>query len=356
MKQWLIRRGLVAALPVVGLAALALDACSSSESGPGASERPHVSSKTPQVDGVELEVSPVAVQRLARLSQQFTRMPRQPSRAPAPTFPAGIVPPKPAPALEPIPARAVLSKGAASGFLRQGERFRAQVEPHLKENTLRPATVDLPATADGFVRVQPDESKIGVEFATKHARGKAEIEVADGTASYANGAPEGGDLVFRVTADAVEDYVVLDRKPATPRIEYTVNVGEVAGLRLYDNTLEFLNGKGDPQIRVKPPRVVDADGVIYEAEVSLSGCKFDTTAQPPWDRPVTAPGASECTMAVSWDDTHVVYPAIVDPVWATAGSLATARYRAGAVRMSDGKALTCGGISDIGIAIKSCEV
>src|SRR5205085_2076098 len=143
--------------------------------------------------------------------------------------------PTAAPAAEPIPARAVLSKGDAYAFVRQGLRFRAQVEPLLKEKTMKSATVDLPATADGFVRVQPDASKVGVEFATRHARSKAEIETADGTASYASGAPEGGDLVFRVTADAVEDYVVLDQKPAAPRIEYAVNISEVAGMRLYDN-------------------------------------------------------------------------------------------------------------------------
>lgn len=354
MKQWLVRRGLLAIVPIA-LVGLAFSACTS-ESGPANSERGRGDhAEVARADGEELKALPVASERFARLSKRFIRNPVEPAE-PAPyQFPPGMIPPNPAPAREPLLSVPVLSKGDARSFLRQGERFRAQIDSALKPKTIRPATVDLPAAADGFVRVQPEGSAIGVEFATNGARGRAQIEVADGIASYPNGAPEGGDMVFRVTADSVEDFVVLDRKPTTPRVAYTVNVAEVPGLRLYDNTLEFLDAKGDPQIRVKPPRVVDADGTTHEATLSVNGCKFDTSGQLPWDRPVTAPGASRCEVSVSWNDATVAYPAIVDPVWATAGSLATARYRAAAVRLSTGFVMTCGGIGDLGIAIKSCE-
>lgn len=358
MKQWLVRRGVLATVPVASLLVL-FGACSSESLSPGG-EQHGPSAKTgatlPQANGIELEVKPSATQRFSRVAKQFFRAPQLEPEPKPYVFPAGVVPPKPQPARDPIPARPVLSKGDAKGFVRQSERFRAQVDPYLKEKTLKPATVDLPATADGFVRVQADHSQIGVEFATRSANEKAEIEVAEGTASYPSGAPNGGDIIYRVTADSVEDYVVLDKKPATPRVDYRVNVSEVAGLRLYDNVLEFMDAKGEPQIRVKPPRVIDADGVVHEAFVKLDGCAFDTSSLPPGDRAVTAPGAKECSMSVSWDDSQVIYPAIVDPVWATAGSLAVARYRAGAVRMADGKVLTCGGIGDIGVAIKGCEL
>ncbi|HVY30580.1 MAG TPA: Dickkopf N-terminal cysteine-rich domain-containing protein [Polyangiaceae bacterium] len=349
---------MIATLPVASLVVL-FGACSS-ESLPSGGEQHAPGAKTgatlPQVSGVELDTKPSATQRFARVSKQFFRAPQVEPEAKPYNFPAGVVPPKDLPKHEPIPARPVLTKGDAKGFVRQGERFRAQIDEYLKEKTLKPATVDLPATADGFVRVQPDGSKVGVEFATQHANDKAEIEVAEGTAAYPSGAPEGGDILYRVTADSVEDYVLLDKKPAKPRVDYRVNVSEVAGLRLYDNVLEFLDAKGEPQIRVKPPRVIDTDGVVHEAFVKLDGCKYDTSPQLPMDRPLTAPGAKECSLSVTWDDTNVIYPAIVDPVWATAGSLAVARYRAAAVRLSDGKVMTCGGIGDIGIAIKSCEV
>ena len=61
MKQWLIRRGL-AALPLVTLGALWLDACSSSESGPASSEQAALP-KVPPVDGLELEVKPSTAAR-----------------------------------------------------------------------------------------------------------------------------------------------------------------------------------------------------------------------------------------------------------------------------------------------------
>lgn len=359
MKQWLVRRGLFAPLPVVALV-LGFGACSSESPTPG-SEQQASSARTgatlPQVNGVELEVKPAATQRFTRLNQQFTRVPLKAPAAPLlkQALP-GLLPANMPPGRPDAEASPVLRKGEANAFVRQGDRFRAQIEPLLKEHAMLPATVDLPATADGFVRVQPDHTEIGVEFATKHAKPHSDIEVAEGVATYAGGAPEGGDMAYRVTVDSVEDFVVLNQKPSTPRVDYTVKVGEVAGLRLYDNVLEFLDAKGVPQIRVKPPRVIDSDGVIHEAFVGISGCKFDDSAIPPMDRAVTAPGAKSCDMSVTWDDSKVVYPAIVDPVWATAASLAFARYRSGAVRLADGRILTCGGINDIGVDIKSCEV
>lgn len=351
MKQWLVRRGVLATVPVASLV-LAFGACSSenaTEQGSGSS------TKLPQADGVELPAQPVAAQRVARLAKQFMRAPQQQVEEKPFKLPAGVKPPQTTPSREALPAKSVLSKGEARAFMRQGERFRAEIDPLLKAQAIRPATVDVPASANGFVRIQPDGSAIGVEFATQRARANAELEVADGIASYPNGAPDGGDMIFRITSDSVEDFVVLNERPASPRVSYAVKVSEVTGLRLYDNTLEFLDAKGDPQIRVKPPRVVDADGVMHEAKLSVDGCKYDSSGQLPWDRPVTAPGASECEVSVSWDDKGVSYPAIVDPVWATAGSLAVARYRAAAVRLPSGFVMTCGGIGDIGVAIASCE-
>jgi MYXO-CTERM domain-containing protein len=355
MKQWLVRRGVLATVPVASLV-LAFGACSSESAPPtGDDSASTKAGKLPQMGGAELAADPTAARRLARLTKQFVRAPQQAEAPRSHAFPAGVVPPKAQPASEVIPARPVLSKGEANAFVRQGERFRAEIDPSAKEKVIKHANVDLPATANGFVRIQADRSSIGVEFATQRARGDSELTVAEGVASYASGAPEGGDILFRVTADAVEDFVVLEKRPATARIDYTVKVSEVPGLRLYDNTLEFLDATGDPQIRVKPPRVVDADGVMHEAKLAIAGCKYDSSGQLPWDRPVTAPGAAECKLSVTWNDQQVAYPAIVDPVWATAGSLAVARYRAAAVRLSSGYVMTCGGIGDIGVALASCE-
>ena len=355
MKQWLVRRGLLATVPLATLAALAFGACSSDSTTPNTPSGTDAATKPAAGGGEELATSPAASQRLTRLNRQFNHLPAELKEPPL-RIPPGALPPKPR-AVTPVAApRAVLSKGEAVRFLHKDGRVRADVEASLKKEAIQSASVDLPLKANGRVRVQADNSPIGVEFSANGSAEKVEVEVADGVATYPGAAPGGGDIVYRVTRDSVEDFVILNQKPAQPFVDYTVDVQEVAGLRLYDNTLEFLDPSGDPQIRVRPPRVYDSDGVGREAKLSLPNCKADTNGEVPWNRPVTAPGANECTVRVSWDDKNVVYPAIVDPVWQTAGSLATARYRNAAVKLSTGSILVCGGINDLGIAIASCEV
>jgi MYXO-CTERM domain-containing protein len=351
MKQWLVRRGALATVPAVALM-LAFNACSSETGAP--TDRSSVGNGATEPKGVELEPSLNATARVARLSKQFTRLPVQ-IKEPQLKLPAGIAAPKPRapqPLQQPSP---VLSKGDARAFVQHGARLRAEVEPRLKSGLIKSASVELPLKANGFVRVQPDGASAGIEFATKDAKSEIDVEVADGIATYPGAGPHGSDLVFRVTGDSVEDFVVLGEKPSQPLVDYVVDTSEIAGLRLYDNTLEFLDKGGDPQVRVKPPRVIDADGVVHEAALSVLDCKADVSGEVPWNRPVTPPGSGRCTVRVGWDDKNVIYPAIVDPVWATAGSLANARYRNAAVRLSTGFVLACGGIGDLGIPMTSCE-
>lgn len=357
MKQWLVRRGVLATVPAAALI-IAFGACSSDLSPPSEAGDPSASKVGPTravTDEQELITLPRASERLAKLSQRFMRAPIE-LKQPELIVPAGIVPPKPRLPLEPIPARPVLSKGEATRFLHGAGRVRAEVDALLKKQVGISASVELPVKADGFIRVEPDHTGIGIEFATKGANRDVEIEVADGTVTYPGAAPGGGDIVMRITSDGVEDFVVLNSKPDSPHVDYVVNVTRVAGLRLYRNTLEFLSKEGDPQLHVKPPQVVDADGVTHRAKLSLLDCKADTLPDAPWNRPVTAPGASECTVRVSWDDTKVVYPAIVDPVWSTAANLLVKRFRNAAVRLSTGNVLTCGGVGEDSVAIPDCEV
>ncbi len=357
MKQWLVRRGLLATLPVASLV-LAFGACSSQSGTPNPT--PGARGTEPSSPGAaseEVVTTPAAAARLTQLSQQFTRMPSLPKRLPSLRLPVGILPPPAThqPAEKPAEPTAVLSKGEAYRFVRHGTRLRAEVPAELKAVLIKAATADVAAVADGFTRLEPEGSKIGVEFASKDARRDVEAQVADGTVTYPGAARDGGDLILRVTADSIEDFVVLDRRPAEPHVDYLVNVSEVAGLRLYANTLEFLDKSGDPQVRVKPPRVNDSDGTTHDATLTLDDCAADHSGELPWGRAVTPPGAKQCTVRVSWNDKNVVYPAIVDPVWSTAGSLAVERWKNAAVRLSTGFVLTCGGEDKNGVPLKSCE-
>src|SRR5262249_55565766 len=161
-----------------------------------------------------------------------------------------------------------------------------------------------------------------------------QLETADGLINYPAAGPHGGDMVLKVGRESIEDYVVLEKRPEHPYVDYTVKVDEVAGLRLYDNVLEFLDKDGDPQIGMSMTQVVDADGAAHHATIELPDCSADHNGLVPWGRPVTAPGASTCTVRVRWDDAKVVYPAILDPVWSTPGAMKTARFRNAATKLS----------------------
>lgn len=357
MTQWLVRRGLLATVPVASLV-LAFGACSSDQLVPG--ERASESGSTTELaGGLEVAPSTKAQARLTQVSKQFMRaavVPRQ--KAPELPVKPGVLPPpkRPIPAELPLEPRPVITKGEAHRFVSLGDRIRADVSADVKARGIRSANIDLPRGADGFVRIQPDDSPVGIEFATKGAKPGAPFEAADGVVTYAGAAPGGGDLMLRVNSNSVEDFVVLNERPAQPFVDYAVNVSDVAGLRLYDNTLEFLDRGGDPKIRVRPPELVDALGKTHKAKLALQDCAADTSHLLPWDRPVTPPGASECTVRVSWNDTTVAYPAILDPVWATADDLTTPRYRNAAVTLANGFVLTCGGLDSDGNALASCEV
>lgn len=368
MKQWLVRRGLLATLPLAALVALALDACSSEPMGTGSPETAKASSpgdlKQTQEEQ-EIAPSTTARDRLSRITQ-FTRITRvanagdlaAPGKHTFAKFDPTTKPSAQLPSKQDLKEelRPVVAAPEEQRFFKRGERIRAELKESLRNDTVRPASVDLPLTSDGFVRFQAKASRFGVEFAPKGGKTGVPFETADGLVNYPGSAPGGGDVVLRVGRETVEDFVVLESKPENPFIDYRVKVGEIAGLRLYDNVLEFLSASGNPEVRVSPPEVIDADGKAHHAAIELVDCAFDKSAAAPWDRPVTAPGAEECTMRVSWKDAPVVYPAIVDPVWSSGGTLAKGRYRNAAVKMSNGNVITCGGLDINGDALKSCEI
>ena len=176
------------------------------------------------------------------------------------------------------------------------------------------AVVELPLAANDAVRVADEASGVAVSFALEGAK-PTPIAIADGFAVYPAAAPSGGDVVHRVTANGTEDFVFFEKSPEDERLRYHVDVRHVSGLRIVDRTLELLDGHGAPRLRVAPPEVVDAPGRHGRADRALEGCAADRSPRAPWGRPVTKPGAAECTVVVAWADRGVAYPAIVDPAW-----------------------------------------
>jgi hypothetical protein len=181
----------------------------------------------------------------------------------------------------------------------------------------------VPLRSSGAFSVQDD--KTGMEFRIR-VRGSldAVAEAARGALVYAGG-HEFGDMILRPSASGVEDYVVVKHE-GTSRLEYEVALNpKVAGLRLLSDTLELLDHTGDPRLRVAPPYLVDAKGVMRFAKLGVTGCNYDTNTSTPWGRPVTAPRSSSCQISVSWDPAGLSYPILVDPSWTSTQHMAVAR-------------------------------
>ena len=266
----------------------------------------------PELQGPRLLAdSAAASKRIAALRQRFPTGPRSTALGPA------------------VATRFELTGTSLSPVLPDAARLAVR----------RAATVKLPVRANGEVSLEDERSHVALRFALDGAHA-AQATVADGIALY-SGALDGADVVQRVHAEGTEDFVVFETRPAREALGYTVDVSRVAGLRLVERTLEFLDGDGSPGLRVAPPYVVDARGDRHEANLAVSGCAVDTDPRGPWGRAVTPPGSARCTVTVSWS--HVTYPAMVDPAWVATGSMAVARYGHTMTLLQSGHVLVCRG-------------
>ena len=226
------------------------------------------------------------------------------------------------------------------------ERVHAWLRPPLREapapETIKRAEVVLPPTAAGAFRLEERETKVAIEVRLVEAAAVLG-ELAEGYVVYPRGAPEGGDVIHRVTAEGTEDFVAFGRAPSRNELTYEVTLDDrVAGVRMVASTVELLDATGTPRLRMAPPYVVDAAGARHEASVGVSGCAYDMDPRAPWGRAVTAPGATRCSVRVAWGP-EVQYPAVVDPVWATAGIMTIARADHAMSLLMDGRVLVTGG-------------
>ncbi len=219
-----------------------------------------------------------------------------------------------------------------------------------------PVEVELPERAhEAFALREPSShlgiavSLVGAAPVLRQALAAGAVDGAvgiDALGLYPGGAGAGTTLVLRSSAVGVEDFVAFDAAPAAPAVEYTVELeAAVAGLRLLERSLEFLDAGGTPRLRVAPPSVMGADGVVTPADLTVLGCAVDENPAPPWGRPPVDPGSSACTVRVSWDAEAVAYPALLDPVWSLASSLSRPRANFASVVLSDGRVLVAGGVS-----------
>jgi hypothetical protein len=206
--------------------------------------------------------------------------------------------------------------------------------------------VALPLSGARPFRVEDPQSGASIAVKLVGARavaasvvpGEVRYRAALGTAS------QGADWVLRATRQGLEDFVLLRRAPVRETVTYEVTLGgSISGLRLVENTLEFLVADA-PRLRMTAPTLGDRKGRIFPAQVSVQGCAVDTDSRVPFGRAPVNPGARTCRVHVSWAGRGVVYPAVLDPAWTYTGTMACRRYFHTSTELCSGRALVVGGL------------
>lgn len=237
----------------------------------------------------------------------------------------------------------VVTPSIAECIDRDGSRLRPRMRDAALRGAAPPATVTLPARADGAFALTDVDTGMTIEVALAGAT-SAPGEMAEGLVIYRGGHTEGADIIHRPSPQGTEDALFFERAPSAPELRYEVTLGDgVAGVRLVARTVELLDAAGAPRLRMAPPFVVDARGERHEASVSVSGCDHDTSPRAPWGRPVTSPGAAGCTVQVGWGGAELIYPVLVDPGWTTTGDMMVGRHNHTASVLLDGRILVAGG-------------
>lgn len=177
------------------------------------------------------------------------------------------------------------------------------------------AAVELPARADGAFRLRDEPSGLFIDVALEGTNG-ALRENADGYAIYRSGYQNDGHVIHRATSKGTEDYVYFPQAvPTNPELRYRLKLSDgVAGLRLIQQSIEMLDAKGAPRLRMAKPYAIDGIGRQLAMNVAIEGCAYDSSTHLPWGRTPVNPGARECTIRLSWA-ADAKAPLLVDPIW-----------------------------------------
>ncbi len=216
--------------------------------------------------------------------------------------------------------------------------------------TLRPVALRLPTRSSEPFTVRDRASGVGIEVA---ATGLLDVKGSrtGGRVFFNAVTASGAHLALDLHPDGIEDTFTLPQ-PVAPHIQYDVTLSHVAGLRLVENSLEFLDADGTPRLHMTPPVVIDADNTRTPASVGVTGCAMDTSPSAPWGRTPTPPGSMHCAVIVRWPES-VRYPLTVDPAWTSTGSMMEARFAFGVSLLVDGRVLATGGGS---VSLKHTEL
>ncbi|MCC6214172.1 MAG: hypothetical protein IT376_04850, partial [Polyangiaceae bacterium] len=204
----------------------------------------------------------------------------------------------------------------------------------------------LPPSAGGWISVRRLDTAAEARFRWEGLADHAAEHTA-GVVLYPGVVPGGGDVIVQALEDGVEDYLVLEEAPRGGRLGLTLRWAGAAGLRLVADSLELLDAAGTPLLRMHAPIAVGAAGEVYRVRVRVSGCRYDSDPRGPWGRPVTPPGAEECTVSFELPP-GLAYPALLDPSWTSAGTYSSPECEVtGLERLPSGRVLMPGFVSQL---------
>jgi RHS repeat-associated protein len=198
----------------------------------------------------------------------------------------------------------------------------------------------MPVQAADAFHVKDAVSGLAIAVSLRGMRG-ATAEVANGYVVYPAAYEGGADVLQRPYSSGTEQSIAFASRPTHEAVTYDVSfVHGVAGVRAVADTVEFLDSKGAPRLRMAPPYITGSNSTSAWPTVRVEGCIVDASPAPPWGRPVIAPGAPGCSISVDWSRRTIEYPAVLDPTWSVGSTMATARaHHAGAVVTTNGREL-----------------
>ncbi len=208
----------------------------------------------------------------------------------------------------------------------------------------RHGEVELGGRSVTGVVFRDNRTGLSVNVRLRDAR-EAPRRLLDGrTVQFESVTAQGGDWMVRLTTSGFEDFVTLPER-SQDEVIYDLALGDgVAGLRLLGDSLELLDADGAPRLRMRAPVVIGTLGARHPVTVSLRNCTVDRDTRAPWDRPVVAPGARNCSLHLRWRSETLLYPAVLDPSWTTTtNDLNHARRFHTASLLPDGTVIVAGG-------------
>ncbi|MES1189431.1 MAG: kelch repeat-containing protein [Myxococcales bacterium] len=228
-----------------------------------------------------------------------------------------------------------------------------RLEPRrLLADSRRRITLELPESGDAWARLRDERTALEVGFRLQDRPSGLARPMGD-VIDYTP--PEGANahVALRAHALGFEQYVQLSARESEPRLSYTVTLGNVASLRAGRDVVEYLDGRGFARIRGSRPWVLDAKGQRRLADLRVSRCVAGTLRADAAE-PITAkPNGGDCRVDVTWDDSGLFYPLMLNPPWESTASLVQGRFFHSATVVED-QVVVIGGYGEQG-ALQSVE-